>query len=407
MTAAPLFSSSRLPRRRFIQGAAAAIAASALDTSSARATASGRIALGFIGSGSRARWVAELFQNNGSFDFAACADYFPARADEFGEKFGVAPARRYHGLDGYKRLLESPVDAVAIETPPYFHPEQASAAIDAGKHVYLAKPVAVDVPGCHAIAETGRRATARKLAFLVDFQTRANEHYQKAIARVHAGAIGRPTFGEARYHTGQHGPGKPVADTPENRLRYWMSDRALSGDIITEQNIHTLDVMHWIMQHPPLHAVGSGGRKVRTHFGDCWDHFSLLFQYAEGVAVVFTAKQYNDGASDAGIIVDVFGTQGRISTKYGGPVTLLGRDKEYVSGNTADIYKAAVATNVATFHRMITTGDFSNPTVAPSVESNLVSIMGRTAAYARRPVSWDETLRNTERLQPRLDGLKS
>ena len=141
--------------------------------------------------------------------------------------------------------------------------------------------------------------------------------------------------------------------------------------------------------------------------GDCWDHFSLLFQYPDDVAVVFTSKQYDDRASDAGIVVNMFGSLGRLSTKYGGNVMLLGRDHEYITGKTSDIYQAGTVANIAAFHKMIATGDFANPTVAPAVESTLISIMGRTAAYQRRLVTWNEIVRCTQRLDPKLSNLKA
>lgn len=121
----------------------------------------------------------ELFADSGQFNFVAGADYFPEKVKEFGEKFGVAADKRFTGLSGYKKLLEQKLDAVVIESPPYFHPEHAAAAVDAGKHVYLAKPIAVDVPGCRSIQASAKKATANKLCFLVDFQTRAHPSYQR------------------------------------------------------------------------------------------------------------------------------------------------------------------------------------------------------------------------------------
>ncbi len=391
-----------LNRRQFVVGTTAALFAGSL-----RAQSGDKIKLGLIGCGKRGQWIANLFKKNGNYDIVACYDYFQDRVDTCGEKFGIPAERRHIGMSGYKKMLDGKVDAIVIESPPYFHPLHAADAVAAGKHVYVAKPIAVDVPGCQSIAESGKQATAKKLAFLVDFQTRANEFYQKAIKRVHEGAIGNFTFGEARYHCGQTPTRKgDSTNESEARLRQWNFDKVLSGDIITEQNVHTIDVMNWIMQRPPLHVIGGGGRKVRM-LGDCWDHFSLLYQYPDDVAVVFTSKQYNDGASDSGIIVDIFGTQGRISTKYGGNVIMLGKDKEYISGQTGDIYQAGVVNNIATFHKMITTRDFSNPTVAPSVQSTILTVMGRTAAYERRLVTWDEISKCTKHLDPKLTGLKA
>ncbi|GAH68694.1 unnamed protein product, partial [marine sediment metagenome] len=180
---------AQITRRGFIAGAGAA----ALSFTIAKpelvrgANANSKIKLGMIGCGGRGKWIAKLFVEHGGYEIAAAADYFQDRVDTFGEKFNVDPAHCYTGLSCYRRLLEEKLDAVAIESPPYFHPEQAAAAVDAGCHVYVAKPIAVDVPGCHTIAESSKRASANELCFLVDFQTRANEFYREAIKRVHEG----------------------------------------------------------------------------------------------------------------------------------------------------------------------------------------------------------------------------
>src|SRR5512143_4003568 len=132
------------PRRTFLARAATATALTALKPSLVFGSwANSRIELGLIGCGGRGSWLGPLFQETGLFRWVACADYFQDRADKFADKHGVEPSRRYLGLSGYKRLLESKLDAVVIETPPYFHPQHAADAVDAGRHVYLAKPAAV------------------------------------------------------------------------------------------------------------------------------------------------------------------------------------------------------------------------------------------------------------------------
>ena len=366
-----------------------------------------KITVGLIGCGHRGQWIADLFKQNGNYDLVACADYFQDRVDTCGEKFAIPAGQRYTGLSGYRRMLDGKVDAVVIESPPYFHPRQAADAVAAGKHVYLAKPVAVDVPGCQLIAESGKQATAKKQAFLVDFQTRANELYQKAVQRVHEGAIGNITFGELLL------PLRPDANARarrRQRLESRLSQLELRQGALRRHHYRAKypyprrnELDH---AGPPLHVIGSGGRKVRM-VGDCWDHFSLLFQYPDDVAIVFTSKQYDDHASDAGIIVDIFGSLGRISTKYGGAVMLLGKNKEYLAGKTGTIFQAGVVANIAALHKMITTGDFANPTVAPGVQSNIITIMGRTAAYQRRLVTWNEIVNCTERLDAKLSCAKS
>ncbi|MDD4870488.1 MAG: Gfo/Idh/MocA family oxidoreductase [Kiritimatiellae bacterium] len=395
-------------RRNFMHGSAAVLSTMIIAPKLVRgAEANSKLSLGLIGCGGRGTWIADLFMKNGGYEIAACADYFQDKVDAFGQKFNIDPSRRYTGLNCHKKMVESKLDAVAIISPPYFHPEQAAAAVEAGKHVYLAKPIAVDVPGCKSIDESGKKATEKKLAFLIDFQTRANQFYQEAVKRVHEGAIGNITFSEACYQCGALNI-RATPGTPEARLRNWPFDIALSGDIIVEQNIHTLDVMNWIFQKPPINVFGSGGRKVRLEAGDCWDHFGLIYQYDNGVPVVFNSKQYNDGAGehDKGIVVNVFGSLGRVETKYGGKVMILGKNF-YAGGATGDIYKEGAVNNIATFHKQITSGAISNTTVEPSVQSNMIAIMGRTAAYQHKLVTWDELKNSTEKLDPKLDGLKS
>lgn len=399
-----------LSRRRFLSDAGtAAVALSVVSPEMLRGSQSkAKVDLGIIGCGGRGSWIADLFQKHGGYNIVAAADYFPDRVGALGDKLGVPPAGRFTGLSGYRRLLEQKLDAVAIETPPFFHPAQAADAVAAGKHVYLAKPVAVDVPGCTTILESAAKATARRLCFLVDFQTRANELFIEAVRRVHGGAIGRFAFGEATYHA--EDPFEELAqharsDDPERRLRAWGLSRELSGDIITEQNIHTLDVASWIMRQPPLRAYGAGGRKFRD-VGTCWDTFSIVFQYADNVGITFSSRQSKGhGTRPEGIRTRMFGSEGVFEAEYGGQVLVRGK-QFYRGGETPTIYQQGAVSNIAAFHDLIQRGDVSNATVGESVRSTLVTILGRTAAYAGRVVTWDELLRSNDRLVADLKGLK-
>jgi myo-inositol 2-dehydrogenase / D-chiro-inositol 1-dehydrogenase len=395
-------------RRRFLETGSAALGLSIVRPHLVRATrANGKIDLGVIGCGGRGTWIADLFQKHGGYNVVAAADYFKDRVDAFGEKIGVPPAGRFTGLSGYRRLLEQPLDAVAIISPPFFHPAQAADAVAAGKHVYLAKPVAVDVPGCSAIGESATKATASGLCFLVDFQTRANEFFVEAIRRVHDGALGRFAFGEATYHAEDPFEDKhdlARSGDPEDRLRAWGLFRDLSGDIITEQNIHTLDVASWIMGHPPVSACGTGGRLVRNA-GTCWDTFSVVFTYPDNVGVTFSSRQFNgQGTRPEGIRNRMFGSEGVLETEYGGQVLVRGK-QFYRGGETSTIYEQGAVSNVAAFHDAIARGDFTNATVPESVRSTLVTILGRTAAYENRVVTWDEIIKSEERLVADLTGL--
>lgn len=403
---------NKVTRRQFIAGSGvAALSFTILKPQLVRGTsANSKLKLGLIGCGGRGTWIAGLFKEHGGYEIFAAADYFQDRVDAFGEKYGVDSSRRFTGLSAYKRLLESGVDAIAIISPPYFHPEQAAAGVDAGVHVYLAKPIAVDVPGCNSIEKSGQKATANKQCFLVDFQTRANEYFIEAIKRVHEGAIGEFAFGESSYHAGS--PWKQWfdlvrknPDNPEVRLRAWGIDLALSGDIITEQNIHTLDVASWIMQETPIYAVGTGGLTVRAKLGTCWDHYALLFQYPNNIGITFSSRQFNGYDTPGGIRNRMFGSKGVLETKYGGQVLIRG-ENFYRGGDTGGIYKDGAVNNIATFYKNITEGIYDNPTVPPSVRSTLVTILGRTAGREGRQVFWYQILNSTERMIADLSGLK-
>jgi myo-inositol 2-dehydrogenase / D-chiro-inositol 1-dehydrogenase len=399
-------------RRQFIRQAGTLASLTVLPGATARSYAANqKIKLGLIGCGGRGSWIADLFMKHGGYELTALADYFPDKVDEAGRKFNVPSDRRYTGLSCYKRLLDSHVDAVAIESPPYFHPEQAAAAVEAGVNVYLAKPIAVDVPGCKSVEESGLKAAGKKLCFRVDFQTRAQEFYLEALKRVHAGALGDFAFGEAIYHADNPFNDKyqfleSDPNNAENRLRAWGLDRELSGDIITEQNIHTLDVASWIMNSEPVFAVGTGGLTARRKLGSCWDHFAILYQYPNQVGVTFSSRQFNGhGTRPEGIRNRMFGSKGVLETEYGGQVLIRG-DNFYRGGQTPRIYEEGAVNNIASFHSDIQNGRFENLTVTPSVRSNLLTILGRTAAYEQRQVTWAELMKSQTRLQPLLKGLK-
>ena len=400
---------NELSRRQFI--ARAGVGLAALSTTrlavAQGSVANSKIRLGLIGCGKRGGWLAGLFAEQGGYEIVGVADYFPEAAQVTADKFKLAPAQTFSGLKCYEKMIAGGgLDAVAIISPPYFHPAQAAAAVAAGLNVYLAKPVAVDVPGCQSIAASGATARKKGQVFLVDFQTRTNEFYVEAIKRVHAGAIGDFCFGEGSYHDGRLTI-KGETGTPEGRLRNWVFDQALSGDIIVEQNIHTLDVMSWIAKDaPPVRCSGTGGRRVRVDAGNAWDHFALAYEYPNSVGVTFSSRQFDAHGTPGGILNRMFGTKGVLMTAYGAEVMIRGgAESFYRGGKTAGIYKEGAQANIAAFHEQIMKKNSANETVAPSVTSNLVAIMGRTAAYEGRPVTWAEHIASKKKLAADLNGL--
>ncbi|HWW02674.1 MAG TPA: Gfo/Idh/MocA family oxidoreductase [Candidatus Acidoferrum sp.] len=399
-----------ITRRRFIAGTSASVLAfTVLKPGLVHgAEANSKIDIGLIGCGGRGRWIADLFQKHGGYNVVALADYFQDRVDAAGAQFKVPAERRFTGLSGYRKLLEQKLDAVVIESPPYFHAVQGAAAVAAGKHVYMAKPIAVDVPGCLTVQESGKQATAKKLCFLVDFQTRANKFYQTAVQKVHQGELGKIVSVEANYQCGlmfedlDRALRKDPAN-PEVRLRAWSIDPVLSGDIITEQNIHAIDVASWMLNAEPLRAYGTGGR-TREFLGKCWDHFAVIFYYPNDLVVSFNSHQSGFGYDD--IMCRVYGLKGTADTHYFGDVTVK-TSEFHSSDNVGNLYTDGAVANIATFHDNITSGNYSNSTVPPSVRSNLTTILGRTAAYKNEMVTWSDLVRKREKLEADLRGLKA
>ena len=406
-----------ITRRDFISTTAGSLALAAVAQEPAPAPAPAapaapvrRIKLGVIGLGGRGGWIASLAREHG-FDIVAGADYFPDRAQAFATKFGLAPGHVFTGLSGYRRLIDSKLcEAVAIESPPFFHPRQAADAVAAGLHVYLAKPVAVDVPGCRLVEETGRKAQAAKRCLLVDFQSRANDLFIEAMKRVHAGALGPLAFVEAMYHgdypfAGHQAAVRAAPNDPEARLRGWGLDRALSGDIITEQFVHTFDIADWAIGREPVEAYAGGGLQARDLIGTCFDHYTALVKYTDGVEVSFNGRQFRGHDSrPGGIRVRAWGIKGVLEAEYGGQVLIRG-DEFYRGGGTNSIYEQGARTNLAAFHRNIIEEQYENPTVAPSVRSTLITLLARHAAWTGKPLTWAKLQRSGERLEARLKGL--
>ena len=405
-----LENNNSITRRHFLASAGtSALAFSVLQPGAIiGAEANSKINIGLVGCGGRGKWIADLFQKHGGYNVVAAADYFQDRVDDVGQKFNIPSSQRYTGLSCYKRLLEQQLDAVVIISPPYFHPEQAAAAVDAGKSVYLAKPAAVDVPGCATISASAKSATTKKLCFLIDFQTRTNPAYQEVVKRVHRGELGKIISVDASYQCSLmfENMDRDLRKDPQNpelKLRAWPIDRALSGDVITEQNIHALDVASWMLDAEPLRAYGTGSRR-RAFIGNCWDNFACIFYYPNDVVVSFNSRQAGFGYDD--ILCRVYGTEGTVDTHYAGKVWMHARDF-HSDGDSGNLYQDGAVANITTFHDDLVKGEFSNSTVEPGVRSNLTTILGRMAAYKNTVVSWSEMMKANERLVPDLKGLKS
>lgn len=385
-------------RRRFLgQSAAAAATFSIVRPRAVAGTAANsKIELGIVGFGSRGLWISNLFNEHGGYKIVALADVFADRLKLGQEKVGVDPKRCYLGLDAYKELAASRLDAVAIKSPPYCHPEQSMAAVEAGKHVFLAKPGATDVPGCRTIMQAGAKAKG-KVSFLVDFQTRAMPLFNEVVKRVRQGQIGRPAFGQVYYDGGvlpaHVDPKNPARQT---RLRNWVFDKRLSGDIIVEQNVHVLDVANWLLQAHPVKAWGTGGQKVRKVYGDTWDHYLVAYWYPDDLLIDFSSTQFIKSQGE--LHTRIYGDKGTAFTNYHGTVNIAG-EQPWPGGEERDTFTQGARNNIKAFADSLHGGKYLN-NAEESALSTLTGVLGRTAAYRGRTVTWDEMMQDNEKLDP-------
>jgi myo-inositol 2-dehydrogenase/D-chiro-inositol 1-dehydrogenase len=416
-------------RREFVGAAAAAATITILKPSVAFGTqANSAVRLGLLGCGGRGTNVMGSFLENTSAVLTAIGDMFPdnleagrKELDAVSAKFGkpaVDAARLFKGPKAYEALFASKdVDAVYIATPPWFHPMHGEAALAAGKHVYLEKPVGVDVPGVKKVLALGETAKARKLSLAVGFQIRHASAYVELAKRIHEGQIGQPVSGAIHYFASAiKRPDWPNASPAEQRLRNWVHDKALSGDVIVEQNVHIIDVTNWFLGGHPVKAVGSGGRAGRTDKGDAWSHFNLVFTYPGNAHVSFASTQFTD-AQWGGVAMQYYGTKGWAEAHYDAPVRLSAETNwEYPGIGKPQVTDAAVAVTgkfsgalddadpnkQKSFIESITSGNLLNE-AQQGAESALAGILGRMAAYTGEEVTWDELMKSKEVYDPKID----
>ena len=364
-----------------------------------------KIKTGFIGGGGRGAWIAGLFKQHGGFEPVAVADYFQPVADGLGKALGVDGARRFSGLSGYKRVIESGIEALVIEDIPYFFPEQAQAAVDAGLHVYIAKPVAVDVPGCVSIEASGRLATKKQRVFLVDYQM-STDPVNIAVAKaIREGALGKlvqvQTYGVS---AGFSDP--PRTATLESRFQHliWVNDVALGCDNIGNFDIHAIDAALWVIGQRPVSAMGSSQIRRPNPHGDARDVCSVVFEYADGLVHNHYGQALRN-SSDNDLTAFFAGTSANAQIKYWGKSFVRGGLKP-CAGKVDSLYSAGAVRNIATFYQNITEGKFDNETVPRAVDGCLTCILGREAAARHGKLTMEELLKENRRLEVDLKGLK-
>ena len=397
-----------IDRRKFLAGAVATTAAfTILKPSQVRGTqANSRIKAGCIGLGGRGKMIAKMIQEHGGYQITAAADYFPEVVNKAGETFGVSKDKRYSGLSGYKKLIASDVDAVFCETPPYCFPDHITEAVKNKRHVYLAKPVACDVPGCLQVAKMGKKATQNKTVFLVDFQMRTDPFVIGSVKCCHEGKIGKSGLMSSFYgDNGFRDP--PLTKTIESRLQRltWVNDIAIGGGLIVNCDIHAIDVALWIARAHPISAMGSARKMQANKNGDTHDIYSITYNFEDGSILSHRGDHLRN--TNGGIRCEAYGQFGFCKTNYGGKSWANGNKGGFRGGEVKNLYRQGAIRNIAAFHKSITSGQYDNSTVAPSVDSTLATILGRQAANKGRPVTWDEMIKENKRIELDLSALKA
>jgi predicted dehydrogenase len=415
-------------RREFVGVAAAAATVTILKPSVVFGTQdNSAVRMGILGCGGRGLGVMSSFLQNTSAVVTAAGDLFPDNL-EAGKKAldavsaglgkpAIDPSRAFRGLGAYERLFTSQeVDALYVASPPYFHPAHLESAIAAGKHIYLEKPVGVDVPGCKKVMALGEKARG-KVSLAVGFQIRHASPYVELARRIHEGKIGQPVSGQIHYFASAiKRPDWPNASPAERRLRNWIHDKAISGDIIVEQNVHIIDVTNWFLKGHPVKAVGSGGRAGRTDKGDCYSHYNCVFTYPGDVHVSFASTQFTN-AKWGGVGMQYYGTKGWAEARYDTPVRLsaetqwefpgLGKPEATdtaaaVTGAFRGALDDADPNKQKAFIESITSGKLLNE-AQQGAESTLAGILGRMAAYTGKEVTWDQMMKSKEVWDPKMD----
>ncbi|CAG5071312.1 Inositol 2-dehydrogenase/D-chiro-inositol 3-dehydrogenase [Dyadobacter sp. CECT 9623] len=364
--------------------------------------------IGLIGCGGRGSGAAnQALKADPNVVLHAVGDIFKDKMDSslanltkiHGPKVKVEEGNKFIGFDAYKKVLESGVDVVLLATPPHFRPEHLTAAINAGKHVFCEKPVAVDAPGVRKVLDAAKLAKQKNVSLMSGFCWRYHEPKRASFGKILDGAVGDISAIYNTYDTGTlwSFPRVQGWTDAEYVLRNWTYYTWLAGDHIVEQAVHSIDMMSWAMGGKlPVSAVGTGGRQVRTDslFGNIFDHFSVVYDYDNGVKGFHHSRQQAN--CENSYLVETIGTKGRAMVNCARNVhEITGANPWKYEGAQNDMYQTEHNELFASIRsgKLINDGEFM-------AHSTLIAIMGRMASYTGKRVTWDEAMNSSEKLGP-------
>lgn len=396
-------------RRTFLKTSAAVAGASVL-LPGAYAGDNQTLRIGLVGCGGRGSGAArDALQADPNVRLVAMCDVFMDRLQDslknlqgskFADKVDVAPDRCFDGFDGYQKLLNSGVDVVLLCTPPGFRPLHLKAAIDAGKHVFCEKPVAVDATGVRSVIATAKLAKEKGLSLCSGFCYRYDHGKRETVKRIHDGMIGDVAAMQITYLTGPLWFRKErdaCESDMEFQMRNWYYYTWLCGDFIVEQHCHNMDKAAWVFKgEMPVSCSGVGGRQIRTDpkFGHIFDHFAVVFEYKNGAKLFSSCRQMAQCQND--VNDHVMGTKGSAQlmrhtvTPFAGGAWELGSDK----------YKDMYQVEHDELFAGIRSGKLINDGEAAAY-STMMAIMGREAAYTGKRLTWKQMMESKQDLSPK------
>jgi len=378
-----------------VKTAATSVAATGtlMSTAGAAAAKNRKVKVATIGCGGRSNrdipnFIKACEMLGLEAEFVALADAFEDKAFEQADKYGVSRDKCIVGWDSYQKVAESDAEFVMLITPPSFRPLHLDTLVDAGKHVLMQKPVAVDAPGCRRVVAAGERAKKKGLAILAGTQRRHTIGYMENAAKIQNGAIGEILGGTVSWNGSvpwiwERQKGWSDADY---LARNWLNWSEMSGDHLGEQHVHNIDVANWFLGRTPVSVVGFGGR-ARRETGNNYDFFSLDLDYGDGVHIHSQCRQISGAYSRVGEFFR--GSEGEVN----GGGKLVGKDVSIPKFDVMD--KDGNVQELINWVKSARNGEPINE-ARQIAESTAVAIMGRYAAYTGDFIRFRDLMENTE-----------
>lgn len=366
--------------------------------------------VGLIGCGGRGTGAAsQALRADSNVKLVAMGDMFKDRLqsslqqlradDEIGKKVEVKPENCYVGFHAYKQVIDSGVDVVLLTTPPGFRPMHLQAAVQAGKHIFCEKPMAVDAPGVRSVLASCREAKKKGLAVVAGFCYRYQKGKRETMKRVHEGDIGEIVALQCTYNAGAlwHRPRQKGWDDMTWQLRNWPYFTWLSGDHIVEQACHSIDKMAWAMRdEPPVKANGTGGRqsRIEEEFGHIFDHHVVVYEWKNGVKLFHMCRQQKGCKTDVtDYVMGTLGTADIMRHRISGKKNWAHRGRR--NDRAEDMYQNEHDELFASIRSGKPIND--GPWMA---QSTLMAIMGRMATYTGLEITWEMAMNSKEDLSP-------